>query len=235
MTEIDRLLVNGLWIPKGDAQLFDGLQADVKKHKRPMIDGRVAWRYDRIAAALEFLPANRRRVAIDVGAHIGLWTRWLARDFVCTHAFEPIKRHLACLRQNLFDDYGYVEIHNCALGDVQGSIAMCGTISTSGRSHVYDPCLTSKVTEEARCFPLDFYEYEDVDFIKIDVEGYETHVLEGARKTIKANHPVIVIEQLGHEERYGETRDGALALLKRWGMVELRENMKGDYYMGWPK
>ena len=104
------LWLEGLWIPSGDEQLFKGLQANVKAYKRPVVDGRIAWRYDRILAALKFLPEDRRRTCIDVGAHIGLWTRWLAREFDQTMAFEPIERHRECLVKNLLPDYGPVLI-----------------------------------------------------------------------------------------------------------------------------
>lgn len=225
--------LQGLWVPEGDRQLIDGLQADVKPKKRPVVDGRVAWRYDRITAALEFIPEDRRRVCVDVGAHIGMWARWLAKHFQIVHAFEPIPRHLACLYPNIIPDYNPVEVHEVALGNHNGETIMVMETEVSGRTHVLvtlDEQLPDITVPIER---LDSYELDDVDLIKIDVEGYESEVLFGAEKTIKHNRPVIVIEQLGHEERYGELRNTALGILKDWGMVELRPNMKGDYYMGW--
>jgi len=225
------LWLEGLWIPDGDSQLFEGLQANVKAYKRPVVDGRIAWRYDRILAALEFLPEDRRRMCIDVGAHIGLWTRWLAREFKLTIAFEPIERHRECLVKNLISDYGLVQIQDTALGDCLNTIEMVTEFKVSGRSHVRvddDPpgVLVDMV-------PLDIYDLREIDLIKIDVEGFEARVLQGARNTIKRWKPVIVVEQLGHEQRYGEDKYNALELLFSWGAKELRPNMKGDYYLGW--
>lgn len=37
-------------------------------------------------------------------------------------------------------------------------------------------------------------ELQDIDFIKIDVEGFERHVLRGATKTLSSNRPVCVLE-----------------------------------------
>jgi hypothetical protein len=124
--------------------------------------------------------------------------------------------------------YGHVEIYEIALGDEDTLALMMVEREVSGRSHISK---TDGGTVDMRT--LDSFGYQFVDFIKIDVEGYERKVLVGGQKTIEDNHPVIVIEQLGHEERYGEERDSALTLLKSWGAVELRKNMKGDYYMGW--
>ncbi len=223
-----------LWVPCGDRHLFSTLRRRCKRRKRPIVDGRVAWRYDRIKAALELLPRNRRRTCVDVGAHIGMWTRWLARDFKWTIAFEPIQRHFDCLQKNLISDYGNVELHRVALGNFHGSVRMKIDRKSSGRSHA------APDGEGWRyCGPtcpvdtLDQYEIPMVDLIKIDVEGWEKRVLEGAKETIMTWKPLVIIEQLGHEERYGEEPYAAMELLKSWGAVELRGHMKGDHYMGW--
>lgn len=224
----DMFRLQELWVPCGDKQLFDALQYPCKRWKRPIIDGRVAWRYDRIAAALKSLPPSRRRNCVDVGAHIGMWTRWLAREFEHTTAFEPLSRHYNCLVKNLFSDYGDVELHRKALGNFHGSLSMKIEREVSGRSHVAAEGTTCLVDT------LDEYEIPMVDLIKIDVEGWEKPVLEGAKETIMAWKPVVIIEQLGHQKRYGEDPYSALKLLKSWGAVELIPNMKGDHYLGWP-
>ena len=79
---------------------------------------------------------------------------------------------------------------------------------------------------------LDSFGFEAVDFIKIDVEGYELPMIRGGEQTIKACKPNIVIEQKGNEAAYGEPRDAALVLLKSWGMMDL-EVLSGDHIMGW--
>ncbi len=79
---------------------------------------------------------------------------------------------------------------------------------------------------------LDSFGFEDVDFIKIDVEGFERAVIEGGERTIRTWRPNIVVEQKGNEAAYGEPRDAALTLLKSWGMKPL-EVLSGDWVMGW--
>ncbi len=230
----DPVLVNGLWCPAGDLQLINGLQNDVKPRKRPIVDGRVAWRYDRISAVLEFLPPERRRVAIDVGAHIGMWTRWLARDFKVTYAFEPIPHFYDLLNSNLIPEYENVYTFREGLGDTEHNMWMVVETEISGRSHIHsDEDAKGAPSEIVYLRPLDSWGFSRVDFIKIDVEGWESKVLVGAEETIRRDKPVIVVEQLGHEVRYGDKKNAALDILKSWGMVKLRPNMKGDYYMGW--
>lgn len=60
--------------------------------------------------------------------------------------------------------------------------------------------------KEVPVFRLDDFGLEDVDYIKVDVEGFERKVLLGGQKTISAFRPLIVIEQndvrLADEEPY---------------------------------
>jgi hypothetical protein len=55
-------------------------------------------------------------------------------------------------------------------------------------------------------FTLDMFGFDDVDYIKIDVEGFEKKVLLGARRTLDRHNPLIVIEQnhvvLDGDEQY---------------------------------
>ena len=53
---------------------------------------------------------------------------------------------------------------------------------------------------------LDSYNFNDVDIIKIDTEGYELQVLEGAQDTIKRNRPIVQIECVEIQPRaFGRT------------------------------
>jgi hypothetical protein len=73
-----------------------------------------------------------------------------------------------------------------------------------------------------------------VDFLKIDVEGWEHEVVQGAEQTIRSHRPVVVIEQKPHQaERYGRGRYDALNVLRSWGMVQAVE-IGGDHVMVWP-
>ena len=62
---------------------------------------------------------------------------------------------------------------------------------------------------------LDDYNFLNVDYIKIDVEGHELKVIKGAIATIEKYNPVIVIEENGSQELYNKgVKDDALNFLQ---------------------
>jgi hypothetical protein len=68
---------------------------------------------------------------------------------------------------------------------------------------------------------------QDVDFIKLDVEGHEYEVVLGAQKTINEFKPVVLIEEKHDPERR------ASALLNKLGMV-CTWNKGYDFLFSWP-
>ena len=200
--------------------------------KRPIIDGKAAIGYRWIQSAQRL--CKRRRVAVDVGANVGFWSMWLVGPFSHVHAFEPVPDLAAILPWNMpRENY---TLHNCALGKEDGYVTMTVDPAATGYSHVGVDGASSSghpVIPPVPMRTLDSFEIQEVDLLKIDVEGYELQVLYGAERTIRSCRPIIVIEQNGHEERYGVKRDSALRLLKNWGARE-RLVIKGDYFLDWP-
>ena len=81
---------------------------------------------------------------------------------------------------------------------------------------------------------LDEFEFDDVDFIKIDTEGYETFVIKGAMETLMRCKPVIVVEQKGGNELYGIQGEApAVAMLEAMGF-KLKDRVRDDYILAWP-
>jgi FkbM family methyltransferase len=122
------------------------------------------------------------RVALDVGCRVGEYTRYLHQDFAHVYAFDPNLWPDFCLNVDLKK----VTHFECAIGDEVGEIPMYGGAhsTNSGRPPKIVPVFT-----------IDMFGFEDVDYIKIDVEGFEKKVLLGAAQTINRYNPLIVIEQ----------------------------------------
>lgn len=168
-----------------------------------------------------------KRVALDIGANVGLWSRDLVKHFDQVIAFEPVAMFRECLVLNVTS--ANLTVESVALGDRQGLIKMVITEGNTGHTHV-DPNAIGGDTEIKR---LDSLNLPVVDYIKIDCEGFEYRVLQGAEQTIKRCRPVIVIEQKPHEmysKDYGQY--AAIGLLEAWGMVKV-DQVKDDWIMSW--
>lgn len=130
-----------------------------------------------------------RRCAIDAGAHRGIWAREMHLHFDVVYAFEPVRALYCQLPEPRF---------NCALGDEWGWCSIAPGKENTGQGHVIEGYDTEVLT-------LDSFNIRDVDLLKIDVEGYELHVLMGAVETINVSRPAILLEKNGLCERYRVT------------------------------
>jgi FkbM family methyltransferase len=185
-----------------------------------VLNGRKAYQGNKQAVALRH--CRSFHTAIDVGAHIGLWSFNLACRFEMVHAFEPVAEHRECFAKNVTADE--VVLHDCALGAAPGHVSMDVAPGSSG---------DSKVTagDEVEVRTLDSFGIRNVDFIKIDCEGYETSVVQGARETILQWKPTIIVEQKrDFGARFGFRPKEAVELLVSWGYKEVAE-YGGDHIM----
>lgn len=136
--------------------------------------------------------AGRFRNAVDVGCRDGEYARYLQQHYQHTYCFDPRERWR--FPHNV--DLAKATHFECALGDEVTDIVMYG-----GTHKVRD--LTPMTV---RCLTLDSFEFQDVDYLKVDVEGFEKKVLIGGARTIERCRPLIVIEQntaaLPGAERY---------------------------------
>lgn len=176
------------------------------------------------------LPVCRqRRTALDIGAHVGLWSRVLAYYFQQVIAFEPVPEHVACFHDNLAD-LKNVELHQIALGAVAGPVKIEITPENSGNAHIGKGANGITVPLE-RLDDLGLP--PSIDFIKIDVEGFEEAVIRGGEQLIRKQQPVMVVEQkLGNAEKQGFKTGGAIILLESWG-ARIKWKRSGDFCMSW--
>jgi len=213
----------GIWLPDGEEHLVEWMTQ--VGHTRA---GLPTYQYHKYEDVLRLVPFDRRRVAVDVGAHVGLWSRVMALDFDRVECFEPVPAHRDCWERNLAATENVV-MHPCALGPERAKVTMHTGPDSSGDTWV-DPRESGGDVIQV---PLDSFEFPIVDFLKIDCEGYESHVLEGAEETLLRCKPVICVEQKqGHGEKYGLADTQALLLLESLGFRR-RGGIQGDFFLTW--
>jgi FkbM family methyltransferase len=190
------------------------------------------WRSGYGEAELNYLGriVPRARQSVDVGANLGVYSRALSKLTPTVHAFEPNRELAQLLRRTLPRN---VIVHEQALSSRTG----CGTLRTpvvNGRpvfglasleEHAAYPGSDQEAVQVAK---LDDVLDGDVGFVKIDVEGHELRVLEGASSLIERCRPVLLIEC---EERHNPGGPAALFNhLKKAGYIGrfLREGVICD-------
>jgi len=139
-----------------------------------------------------FLPDDG--VFLDVGSNWGYFTLLVSSQASyrgTIHAFEPMPGSYADL-VSVTGEAGtgkWVETHQMAVGDRQGTVRMKDT-RHSALAHVTD----SEKGVEVPSGTIDQFEWDRIDVIKIDTEGYELAALQGAARSIDRCRPVIVFE-----------------------------------------
>lgn len=200
--------VDGVWIPDAENHIQKFLYAN-----------RGTYQLKTLVAALK--KAKHYRVALDIGAHVGLWSMHLVKVFNAVHAFEPVSWHRECFMKNVVG----ATLHPIALGNTNGMANLAYTSENTGMTHIDS---TGPVSTEIR--RLDEFAITDIDFIKIDVEGYELFVLEGALETIKKCKPIMCIEQKPHSW-YGLDQHAGVEFLEKNG-YRILERIVDDYILG---
>lgn len=210
----------GIWLPDGETHLPGYMD------KVPMVEGRGAYQYEKITAALGY--CTQFRMAVDVGAHVGLWSMHLARRFESVQAFEPMAQHRECFLRNVL--MPRVTLYPVALGAESGHVHLrTYTPGSSGDTHVdlSEPGAILQVTLDS----IVVQSPPEVDLLKIDCEGYELFVLRGAEWTLRNCKPVVIVEQKrGKAAAYGLRDTEAVDFLQSLGYV-LRREMMGDYIL----
>jgi FkbM family methyltransferase len=149
---------------------------------------------------LKILPrlVSKKDVALDIGANVGFYAFRMSKIFSKVYAFE--------INDELTGD-----LRKCNPGNI--TIMPAGLSSEAGEATLHIPVLnglpltgwaslasgnypeaTGELTKVVKIATLDSFPFENVSFIKIDVEGHELHVLDGARQTLAKHRPTVLIE-----------------------------------------
>ncbi len=140
--------------------------------------------------ALAYLPPERRRVAVQAGGHVGVWPLWLSSRFRQVFTFEPEPGNFAALDRNVRHAPNVLSAQ-VALGDGARQVGLKFNAKNIGGHKV-------EAGSGVQMWTIDGLGLEGVDFIMLDVEGYEFPALEGGLKTITRDKPVIMLEDREH-------------------------------------
>lgn len=169
-------------------------------------------------------------VFFDVGANTGWYTILASTvsNSSIVHSFEPVMEHLTCLRETILLNRieKRVTVHDIALSDNNGEsvILLAGSGSSleqkfltthNGKRIIKTKTLDTIVQEGKIPMPT---------FIKIDVEGHEYKVLQGAHTILAQTKPILFIEIAQtlkniHRDFIHPDFENIFALLKTFGYI----------------
>lgn len=134
---------------------------------------------------------------LDIGAHIGSHTLSMAKvagPQGRVVAFEPQPKIFRELVWNVAaNGFSNVDFYWAALGDHRGEIEL----SPLNQGNEGGTSLAGGTGQYVQLMTVDSLGLKDLSLVKIDVEGMEDQVLEGAKETLLANRPAILIEIMG--------------------------------------
>jgi len=173
--------------------------------------------------SLTHIKNKRKRLAVQAGGNVGLWPRRMAQVFERVISFEPDAPSREALIANVPTN---VDVHAMALGETPGtcSVKRCSTGSHRVVQGDQVPVTT-----------IDSLALDSLDFLQLDIEGYEWHALMGAQETIARCRPQLIqVELRQHATKYGKSPELIRALLASHGYAEVSKQRGQDYVFARP-
>lgn len=188
-------------------------------------------------------------VFFDVGANKGEWTSYIITNkaratYKCT-LFEPGANAFARLK-NTFDNNANVELNNIAVSNAPGFLEFYEEENAGGMSSAVKGWSAEQIKPvQVPCTTIDqeiaSKKLKSVDFMKIDVEGFDLKVMEGAANSLKAQ--IVGLIQFEYNECWldaGSSLQKAYRLLtennykiyliRPNGLMEYDVKTYGDFY-----
>jgi len=172
-------------------------------------------------------------VTFDIGASTGPHTLRMAKlvgESGMVYAFEPSKALFPKLKKGIkLNAFENVTVENLALSDTEEvkSYYMNTLFKLGDKEDIFPAMTTLFVT-------LDDYvkqnKIKKIDFIKLDVDGYETKIIKGGFKSIKKFKPIMIIEfAVGAQESYGYSLEELADILISLGYTLFDINTLKEY------
>jgi FkbM family methyltransferase len=185
---------------------------------------------------------------VDVGANVGHWTEYFLRNSSANGIlFEP-SEHCAALLKEKFQNRP-ITLRNVAVGDTNGSISFVEEGEFGESSSVAETYIPSHRPGETvvKQVPIVTLDQElmalncNVDFLKIDAEGYDLKVLKGSELVLRKGRVRFVQFEynsnwlgtgasLRAAKAFLEALGFELLLIRSTGLHPLDYGLWGDYF-----
>ncbi len=163
-------------------------------------------------------------VMLDVGANIGNHAMYLSNVFRLIHSFEPNPRAIDRINRNIaINHIRNIIVHPVGLGRENDSLPFVENFDGNlGCSHFQEQKTSDSILLSVKNGDryISKHNIDNIDYIKIDVEGFELDVLKGLRNTIESQLPIISFEY--HQQNFEANYfDGFKTALNEYTFFEL--------------
>jgi FkbM family methyltransferase len=158
------------------------------------------WPFD----VLRFSEGKQPTTVFDVGANTGMTSRYMRKFFpkARIHAFEPVNSTFQLLEKNLSHD-PLIKLNQVALGD-RDDVVPIEVDAYSQQSTFIHTANAKRTLESVTMIQLDSYckseSVASIGILKMDVQGYECQVIEGAKHLIDDGKISFVYTEVGFRE-----------------------------------
>ena len=174
-------------------------------------------------------------VFLDLGANLGLYSLHASRivgESGKVISFEPFSTNFNALKEHVaMNQLSNVQLEKLAVGKESGMITLYLNESEGNLGMVTASYIENAIKEEVKIVSIDAYRKEKklqkVDFIKIDIEGFEYPTLLGMENTLNAYLPSILIEILD-ESKSPQNENKVEAYLMGFGYKKFYINDNGE-------
>ena len=171
----------------------------------------------------------------QAGAACGIWPHRLAHSFQSVISVEPLDENFSCAAANLHD-VANIRFFQGIIGSGDEKMNVRGVgmrqhpreQNNAGSQQV--ELHPEKGEKRYMVYTIDELcsKVEQVDFIALDLEGYELHALFGAEQTIERCKPLIMVEDKGLSTKFGFVQGSVVDYLQRHHGYQVAERCKRD-------
>ena len=218
-------------VSQGKEFLFGDLTLRAKASYAAHVFKAVVKQHHRCMTPLLSRCIDPQGVVFDIGGHAGQYAKLLARIARRgrIYSFEPSGYARSILRLAVkINGFTNIVVVPKGLGDAPGSLTLSTPLKSQGTfrfglAHLGETRRDGPIHREVvEVTTIDHFAREEglqrLDFIKVDVEGWEKRILEGGAETIGRFRPALLVELIDAQlARAGDSLEKAWALLESWG------------------
>jgi FkbM family methyltransferase len=177
--------------------------------------------------------------AIDVGTNNACNAIHYAKRFTTVECFEPTPLAQQLWENTVRDNnVANVTLYKVGVGEKQYTTEIITHDKNGGHNHLThydknpraDEERSNRVRVPVQVETLDSFNFQDVGFIKVDVEGYEKFVLEGAEQLIAQSRPTIQLEIVANQcRKFNYKAEDMIEWIRSWDYTVVSKN-RGNLY-----